>query len=117
LGLYGFFNPDLRQYRIKSSLFASRNPDFCLWEMIFSILQVSRDHKRLLTAFLRHLFSVVYCNKVTVLKQWSLTAAHVGDHRTAVICFVQKRWLTGFTATLVVTYSETDSVKFKDATV
>jgi len=34
-----------------------------------------------------------------------------------VICFVQKRWLTDFTVTLVVTYSETDSVKFKDASV
>ena len=31
--------------------------------MIFSILQVSRDHKRLLTASVRHFFSVVYCNK------------------------------------------------------
>jgi len=37
----------------------------------------------------------------------------VRDHRTTVICFVQKRWLTGFTVTLVVTYSETDRVKFK----
>jgi len=26
-------------------------------------LQVSKDHKRLLTASVRHLFSVVYCNK------------------------------------------------------
>ena len=32
----------------------------------------------------------------------ALTAAHVRDHRRAVICFVQKRWLTGFTVTLVV---------------
>ena len=39
------------------------------------------------------------------------------DHSTAVICFVQKRWLTVFTVTSVVTYSETDSVKFKDASV
>jgi len=39
------------------------------------------------------------------------------DHITAVICLVQKRWLTGFTVTMVVTYSETDSVKFKDASV
>jgi len=39
------------------------------------------------------------------------------DYNTAVICFVQKRWLTGFTITLVVTYSKTDSVKFEDATV
>jgi len=31
------------------------------------------------------------------------------------ICFVRKRWLTDFTVTLAVTYSETDSVKFKDA--
>jgi len=38
-------------------------------------------------------------------------AAHVRDHSTAMICFVQKRWLTGFTVTLVVTYSETDSAK------
>ena len=27
------------------------------------MLQVSRDHKRLLTDSVRHLFSVVYCNK------------------------------------------------------
>jgi len=37
--------------------------------MIFSILQVSSDRKRLLTASLRHLSSVVYLRKVTVLKQ------------------------------------------------
>ena len=28
-GLSGFVNPDLRQYRIKSTLLTSRNPDFC----------------------------------------------------------------------------------------
>jgi len=33
------------------------------------------------------------------------------------IYFVQKRWLTDFTVTLVVTYSETDSVKFEDGSV
>jgi len=27
-GLSGFFHPDLRQYRIKSALFTSHNPDF-----------------------------------------------------------------------------------------
>ena len=27
-GLSGFFHPDLRQYRIKSVVFTSRNPDF-----------------------------------------------------------------------------------------
>jgi len=31
--------------------------------MIFSLLQVSRDRKRLLTASLRRLSSVVYCKK------------------------------------------------------
>jgi len=56
--------------------------------MIFSILQVSRDRKRLFTASVRHLSGVVYCKKVAFLKQWSLTAAHVRDHSTAVICFV-----------------------------
>jgi len=54
---------------------------------------------------------------VTVVKQRSLTAAHVRDHRTAVICFVQKRWLIGFTVMLVVMLSETDSVKLEDASV
>jgi len=33
------------------------------------------------------------------------------------ICFAQNRWLIDFTVTLVVTYSETDSVKFEDASV
>jgi len=31
--------------------------------MIFSILQVCRDRKRLLTASVQHLSSVVYCKK------------------------------------------------------
>jgi len=83
----------------------------------FSILQVSRDRKRLLTASVRHLSSVVYCQKVAFLKQWSLTTAHVRDHSTDVICFVQKRWLICFNVTVVVTYSETDSVELKDASV
>jgi len=37
--------------------------------MIFCILQVCRDLKRLLTAFLRHLSTVFYLRKATVLKQ------------------------------------------------
>ena len=85
--------------------------------MIFSILQVFRDSKSLLTASVPHSSSVVYCKKVAVLKQWSLTAAHVREHSTAMICFVQKRWLICFNVTLVVTYSDTDSLKFKDASV
>jgi len=75
--------------------------------MIFSILQVSRDRKRLSTASVQHLPVWFTVRKVTVLKQWSVTAANVRDHSTAVICFVQKRWLTGFTVTLIVTYLET----------
>jgi len=86
-------------------------------KMIFSILQVSRDRKRLFTASVRHLSTVVYCKKVAFLKQWSLTAAHVRDPSTAVICFVQKRWLICFNVTVVVTYWETDSAKLKDASV
>ena len=67
---------------------------------------------------LSDIYSVWFAvRKVIVLKQWSLTAVHVRDHSTAVICLVQKRWLTGFTVTFVVTYSETDGVKFKDASV
>jgi len=31
--------------------------------MIFNILQVSRDRKRLLTASVRNLYSVVHCKK------------------------------------------------------
>jgi len=82
------------------------------------MMQVSRDRRRLLTATVRHLFSVVYCYNDHCLETvQGLTAANVSDHSTAVICFVQKRWLTGFTLTLVVTYSETDSVKFKDTSV
>jgi len=37
--------------------------------MIFSILQVSKDCKRLLAASLQNLSRVVYLRKVTVLKQ------------------------------------------------
>jgi len=37
--------------------------------MIFSILQVSRDRKRLLTASVQHLSSVVYCEKGRCLEQ------------------------------------------------
>jgi len=36
--------------------------------MIFSVLQVSRDRKRLSTASVRHLSSVVYCKKCHCLE-------------------------------------------------
>jgi len=65
--------------------------------MIFSILQVSRDRKRLLTASVRHLSSVVYCKKGHCLEtvKFNDCTRERPQHR-AVICFVQKRWLTGF---------------------
>jgi len=52
-------------------------------------------------ALLEKLFS---CNSE------SITAGHVKDHSTAIICFVQKFNRLGYALTLVVTYSETDSV-------
>ena len=76
--------------------------------MTFSILQVSRDRENgelLLSDIYPVWFTV---RNITVLKQWCLTAAHVRDHSTNVICFVHKRWLSGFGVTLVITYSETD---------
>jgi len=59
--------------------------------MIFSILQISRDRKRLLTASVRHLSGVVYCKKGHCLETVKLR-----DHSAAMICFLQKRWLTDF---------------------
>ena len=48
--------------------------------MILSILQVSRDRNRLLSP-LSDIYPVWFTvRKVTVLKQWSLTAAHGRDH-------------------------------------
>jgi len=86
--------------------------------MFFSIFQVSRDRERWLTASLQH-FTLcgVLLERSFSCNEESFTAAHVRDHSTAMICFVQKRWPTGFAVTLVVTYSETDSVKFSDGSV
>ena len=63
---------------------------FSFDKMLFSIFQVPRDHERCLTAsvqdftmcgiLLERLFS---CNSE------SITAAHVRDHSTAMICSVQ----------------------------
>jgi len=64
--------------------------------MIFSILQVSRDRKRLLAASVRHLSSVVYCKKGYCLESVKFNDKHVGDHSTAVILFREKtlaNWL------------------------
>jgi len=41
-GLSGFFNPDLRQYRIKSVLFTSRNPDFSAFRC-YCVLKCTTD--------------------------------------------------------------------------
>jgi len=63
--------------------------------MIFSIFQVSRDRERWLTASVR---DFTLCDIVLErLFSWnseSFTAAHVRDHNTAMICFMQKyNWL------------------------
>jgi len=61
--------------------------------MIFSILQVSRDRERLLTASVQHF--------VASVRRFTR--------------FVSCRNVTGFAVTLPVTYSKTDSVELKDA--
>jgi len=74
---------------------------FCLFinfsfdKIIFNFFQVSIDRERCLTASVRHfplcgilLERLFFCNSE------SITAAHVKDHSTAMICFVQKcSWL------------------------
>jgi len=46
-------------------------------KIIFSILQVSTDRKRLLTASVRHLSSVVYCGKDHSLETMKLNGCTV----------------------------------------
>jgi len=65
--------------------------NFSFDKIIFSIFQVSSDRERWLNAFVRHftlcgilLARLFSCNSV------SITAAHVRDHITSIICFVQK---------------------------
>jgi len=84
--------------------------------MIFSIFQVSRDRDRWLTASVRH-FTLcdMLLERLFSRNSESFIAAHVRDHSRTTICFVQN--VTGFAVTLVVTYTETDSVKFDDASV
>ena len=69
--------------------------NFSFDKIIFSIFQVSRDRERWLTASVRHF---TLCG--TLLETLfscdceSITAAHVRDHSTAMICSVQKcNWL------------------------
>jgi len=83
--------------------------NFSFDKIIFSVFQVSRDRERYLTASVRH-FTLcgVLLVRLFSCKSGSITAAHVRDHSTAMICSVQKyNWLA---VTLVVTYSETNRV-------
>ena len=73
------------------------------------MFQVSRDRERWFIASVRHF--TMYSILLERLVSWnsdSFTAAHVRDHST-------HRNVTGFAVTMVVTYSETDSVKFNAA--
>jgi len=56
-----------------------------------SIFQVSSDRERWLTAFVRHftLCGILF-ERLFSCNSESITAAHVRDHSTAIICFVQK---------------------------
>ena len=91
--------------------------NFSFDKMIFSILQVSRDRERMLTASVRHF---TLCGMLLErLFSWNserITAAHVRDHIVQP-WFVSCRNATDFAVTLVVTSSETDSAKFNDTSV
>jgi len=81
--------------------------NFSFDKIILSIFQVCRDRERCLTAFIRH-FTLcgMLLERLFSCKSESITAAHVRDHSTAMICSLQKcNWL----CCNVVTYSETDS--------
>jgi len=57
--------------------------------MIFSILQISRDRKRLLTASVQHLSSVIYCKKGHCLEIVKFNGCTRERHSAALICFGQ----------------------------
>jgi len=79
--------------------------------MIYSILQVSTDSKSFLTASFRHftLCGILQERSLT----WNNESLKAAPVRRAMIRFVRKgSW---FVVTLITTYSETDSVNFKDA--
>jgi len=82
-------------------------------------LQVSRDRKRLLTASVRHLSSVLYCKEghcLETVKFNGCTRERPQYSRELFRAKTLANWLY-WAITLVVTYSETDSVKFKDVSV
>ena len=60
--------------------------------------------------------SVVYCNKGYFLETVTVVQLHMCETTTQ-HGFGSRRNVSGFAVTLVVTYSETDSVKFNDASV
>ena len=69
--------------------------NFSFNKIIFSILQVSRDPERWLTAFVQH-FTLcgILLEKLFSCNSESITAARVRDHSTTIICFAQKcKWL------------------------
>jgi len=69
--------------------------NFSFDEIIFNIFQVSRDHERWLTASVRHFpLCGILLERLFSWNSESITAAHVRDHSTTMICSVQKcSWL------------------------
>jgi len=69
--------------------------NFSFDKIIFSIFQVSRDRERWLTVSVRR-FSLcgMLLERLFSCNSESITAAHVTDHSTAMICSVRKcNWL------------------------
>ena len=85
--------------------------------MIFSILQVYRDRKRLLASSVRHLSCVVYCKQGNCLETVKFNGCTRERPKCSRDLLRAKCLANGFTVKLVVTCSETDSVKVKDASV
>jgi len=85
--------------------------------MIFTIFQVSGDRERWLTA---SVWNSTQCGVlvkrlfVFLLKQWEFYSCTCERPQHG---FGWRRSVTGFAVTLVVTYSETDSVTFNHASV
>jgi len=71
--------------------------NFSFDKIIFSIFQVSRKRERCLTASVRHFpLCGMLLERLFSCISASITAEHVRDHSTAMICSVQKcNWFRG----------------------
>jgi len=83
----------LKQFGVTSLILLVYN--FSVDKVIFSMFQVSTDHERCLAASVRD-FTLcgILLKRLFSCNSESITAAHVRDHSTAMICFAQKcNWL------------------------